>query len=53
MKISFTILVLLATAATAQQRTPEAIDHVVPHISTAHANRGDRVSLFMRERRRA
>ena len=31
----------------------DAIDHFVPHISTARANAGDRVSLFMRERRRA
>src|SRR5688572_23788409 len=28
-----------------------AIDHFVPHISTAHANEGARVSLFVRERR--
>jgi pimeloyl-ACP methyl ester carboxylesterase len=27
------------------------IDHLVPHISTAHANEGSRVSLFMRQRR--
>src|SRR5262245_36791278 len=31
----------------------DAIDHFVPHISTARANEGARVSLFMRERRRA
>ena len=52
-----TILALLATAASAQQRPQQqpvqTIDHLVPHISTAHANKGDRVSLFMRERRRA
>jgi pimeloyl-ACP methyl ester carboxylesterase len=53
MKVLFTILALLATAATAQQREPlSAIDHVVAHISTAPANKGDRVRLFMRERRR-
>jgi pimeloyl-ACP methyl ester carboxylesterase len=31
----------------------DAIDHFVSHISTARANEGERVSLFMRERRRA
>jgi pimeloyl-ACP methyl ester carboxylesterase len=31
----------------------QLLDHFVPHISTAHANEGDRVSLFLRERRRA
>jgi pimeloyl-ACP methyl ester carboxylesterase len=30
-----------------------AIDHFVPHISTAHANEGSRVSLFVREHRGA
>src|SRR5687767_13041907 len=28
-----------------------AIDHLVPHISTERANKGSRVSLFLRERR--
>jgi pimeloyl-ACP methyl ester carboxylesterase len=36
-----------------QQSQAAAIDHFVPHISTARANEGARVSLFMRERRRA
>jgi pimeloyl-ACP methyl ester carboxylesterase len=36
-----------------QQSDADAIDHFVPHISTARANEGARVSLFMRERRRA
>ena len=41
-----------------QPRMPEqspagVIDHFVPHISTARANRGSRVSLFLRERRGA
>src|SRR5688572_32776858 len=31
----------------------DAIDHFVPHISTARANEGARVNLFMRQRRRA
>jgi pimeloyl-ACP methyl ester carboxylesterase len=40
----------------AQSRMPQTahagvIDHLVPHISTAHANEGSRVSLFMRQRR--
>ena len=39
-----------------QTRTPQhshagVIDHFVPHISTAPANTGSRVSLFVRERR--
>jgi len=39
-----------------QARTPpqshaDAIDHLVPHISTQRANEGSRFSLFMRERR--
>jgi pimeloyl-ACP methyl ester carboxylesterase len=36
-----------------QQSHAGAIDHFVPHISTAPANAGSRVNLFMRERRRA
>lgn len=36
-----------------QRSLADAIDHLVPHISTARANEGARVSLFMRERRRA
>jgi pimeloyl-ACP methyl ester carboxylesterase len=31
----------------------DVLDHFVPHISTARANEGVRVSLFLRERRRA
>jgi pimeloyl-ACP methyl ester carboxylesterase len=44
-----------AAAETGQRPPPpaDAIDHVVPHISTAAANAGGQVSLFMRERRRA
>ena len=34
-----------------QQRHAGVIDHFVPHISTDPANKGSRVSLFMRERR--
>jgi pimeloyl-ACP methyl ester carboxylesterase len=53
-KIVVTVLALVATAPSAQERAQvSANDHVVPHISTAPANKGDRVSLFMRERRRA
>jgi pimeloyl-ACP methyl ester carboxylesterase len=42
----------------AQARTPQrsharVIDHFVPHISTARANEGSRVNLFVRERRGA
>jgi pimeloyl-ACP methyl ester carboxylesterase len=42
----------------AQPRMPQpshvgVIDHFVPHISTARANEGSRVSLFVRERRGA
>ena len=36
-----------------QQRQASVIDHFVPHISTEPANRGSRVSLFVRERRGA
>ena len=36
-----------------QQRDASVIDHFVPHISTEPANRGSRVSLFLRERRGA
>jgi pimeloyl-ACP methyl ester carboxylesterase len=42
-----------AQAGTPQQSHAGVIDHFVPHISTERANRGSRVSLFMRERRRA
>ncbi len=44
-----------AAAETGRRQQPhaDAIDHFVPHISTARANEGARVSLFMRERRRA
>lgn len=35
-----------------QDGMPAVIDHSVPHISTESANRGSRVSLFVRERRR-
>ena len=35
----------------AQQGHAAVIDHVVPHVSTEPANRGARVSLFVRERR--
>lgn len=34
-----------------QHGMPAVIDHAVPHISTEAANRGSRVSLFVRERR--
>jgi len=42
----------------AQVRPPRqshagVIDHLVPHISTARANEGSQVSLFVRERRGA
>jgi hypothetical protein len=36
-----------------QQSHAGVIDHFVPHISTARANEGSRVSLFMRQRRGA
>src|SRR5687768_17623390 len=36
-----------------QQSHRGAIDHFVPHISTARANEGSRVSLFVREHRGA
>jgi hypothetical protein len=42
-----------AQIRTPQQRHAGAIDHFVPHISTERANRGSRVSLFVRERRGA
>ena len=42
-----------AQTRTARPPHAGAIDHFVPHISTAHANEGVRVSLFLRERRRA
>lgn len=44
----------LGTAAQLRPPKPSpaaAIDHVVPHISTEPANKGSRVSLFVRERR--
>jgi len=40
-------------ARTPQQRHTGVIDHFVPHVSTADANKGSRVSLFVRERRGA
>ena len=39
--------------AGARHQDGEVVDHFVPHISTARANEGARVSLFLRERRRA
>jgi pimeloyl-ACP methyl ester carboxylesterase len=36
-----------------QQSHSGVIDHVVPHISTARANEGSRISLFVRQRRGA
>jgi pimeloyl-ACP methyl ester carboxylesterase len=42
-----------AQPSTPPQRHVSAIDHFVPHISTEPANRGSRVSLFVRERRGA
>jgi pimeloyl-ACP methyl ester carboxylesterase len=42
-----------AQARMPQQSHAGVIDHFVPHISTARANEGSRVSLFMRERRGA
>lgn len=42
-----------AEASPRRQSPAEAIDHFVPHVSTARANAGARVNLFMRERRRA
>src|SRR5688500_9939941 len=42
-----------APPRSAQQSHAGAIDYFVPHISTARANGGSRVSLFMRERRGA
>src|SRR5262245_41710104 len=32
------------------QRHVDAIDHFVPHLSTARANNGSRVNLFVRQR---
>jgi pimeloyl-ACP methyl ester carboxylesterase len=40
-----------AQALTPQQPRAGAIDHSVPHLSTERANKGSRVSLFVRERR--
>jgi pimeloyl-ACP methyl ester carboxylesterase len=40
-----------AQAPMPQQSRAVVIDHFVPHISTEPANKGSRVSLFMRERR--
>ena len=40
-------------ARTPQQSQARVIDHFVPHISTARANQGSRISLFLRERRGA
>jgi hypothetical protein len=42
-----------AQTRTPQQRHADVIDHFVPHISTERANKGSRVSLFVRERRAA
>ena len=42
-----------AQIRTPQQRHASVIDHFVSHISTDAANRGSRVSLFVRERRGA
>ena len=42
-----------AQSRTAQQGHARAIDHFVPHISTERANKGSRISLFVRERRGA
>jgi hypothetical protein len=42
-----------AQTRTLQQPHAGAIDHFVPHISTERANKGSRVSLFVRERRGA
>ena len=42
-----------AQIRTPQQRHASVIDHLVPHISTEAANRGSRVSLFVREHRGA
>ena len=42
-----------AQTRTPQQRHAGVIDHFVPHISTERANKGSRVSLFVRERRGA
>jgi hypothetical protein len=42
-----------AQTRTLQQPHVGAIDHFVPHISTERANKGSRVSLFVRERRGA
>jgi pimeloyl-ACP methyl ester carboxylesterase len=40
-----------AQALTPQRPRPGAIDHSVSHLSTEPANKGSRVSLFVRERR--
>jgi pimeloyl-ACP methyl ester carboxylesterase len=40
-----------ANAPTPRQSRTVVIDHVVPHISTEPANKGSRVTLFLRERR--
>lgn len=42
-----------AAQTTPQERHAGVIDHFVPHMSTEPANKGSRVSLFMRERRGA
>jgi pimeloyl-ACP methyl ester carboxylesterase len=42
-----------AQTRTLQQPHAGAIDHFVPHISTERANKGSRISLFVRERRGA
>jgi pimeloyl-ACP methyl ester carboxylesterase len=42
-----------AQAQTPQQSHAGVIDHLVPHVSTARANEGSPVSLFVRERRGA
>ena len=40
-----------ALAGTLRAERGDTIDHTVPHVSTARANEGARVSLYMRERR--
>src|SRR5688572_23677885 len=43
----------VAQAPMPQQSHGGVIDHFIPHISTARANEGSQVSLFVRERRGA
>lgn len=48
------LMISMSAPAPAPHRSQAgAIDHIVPHISTARANEGSRVSLFMRQRRGA